>query len=228
MFFLNDVVIRDSNPVPPVSFTKHPSLSSVEQQNELDSGEPLLPPRSHDTLSKPIACPSTPTDFSSSMGYGSFSTSPFVVVGEVEVEVEADAMIDGAEEAVLLGESTLKRELSLSMLGCHEGVYSPEYFPSPEERPATPLPPLETEQGVDHACALPCVTPEPVQAAPVPVQEAVLPSRTADAQSPEHEVCIPSRAGHLILTFNPILNTFLCSECRGSSSCTARARPETV
>lgn len=125
------------------------------------------------------------------MGYGSFSSSPFVVVGEAQVEmgVEADDTVDEAEEAVLLGESTIKRELSLSMLGCREGVYSPEYFPSADERPSTPLPPLEDRQDVDHSCAFPC-TYEPVESASVPVQESILQSGTADiSKLPEQEVC---------------------------------------
>lgn len=103
----------------------------------------------------------------------------------MEVGVEADTTI---EEPVLLGESTLKRELGLGVLGCHEGVYSPEYFPSPEERPSTPLPPLEDQQDVDRSYGLPCVTCEPIQSPPV--QEPILPPRTTDTpQSPEKKVC---------------------------------------
>ncbi|XP_017325642.1 cell division cycle-associated protein 3 isoform X1 [Ictalurus punctatus] len=191
-FFLNDVMVGDttSAPLPPVSFTKHHTLPSVEQQDELNSKEPLLPPHSHNSLSGPTDCPSTPKDFSSCMGYGSFSSSPFVVVGETQVEVgvEADTTIDEVEEAVLLGESPLNRELSLSMLGCREGVYSPDFFPSAEERPSTPVPPLEDGRDVDHSYARPVLTCEPVQPAPVPVQEAIMPPRTADRpQSPEQE-----------------------------------------
>lgn len=220
-----------STPVPPVSFTKHPSLPSVEQQNELDSREPLLPPRSHDSLSGPVDCPSTSADFSSSMGYGSFSSSPFVVVGEAQVEVgvEADITVDEAEEADLLGDSTIKRELSLSMLGCREGVYSPEYFPSAEERPSTPLPPLEDRQDVDHSYALPCGTCAPVESPPVPVHEAILPLETGETpQSPVQEVRFHSRAGHFTLFLKPSLNTFpLCAEWHRRKRCTARARAET-
>lgn len=193
-FFLNDVMVGESasTRVHSVSFTKRRSLPSVEQQDKLNSREPLLPPHTHDTLNEPTNCPSTPSNFSSSMGYGSFSSSPFVVVDEAQVEmgVEADNTIDEAEEAVLLGESTIKRELSLSMLGCREGVYSPEYFPSAEERPSTPLPPLEDRQDVDHSYVFPCTTCEPVESAPVPVQESVLQSGTADiSKLPEQEVC---------------------------------------
>lgn len=190
-FFLNDVMVGETvpTPLPPVSFMEHHSLPSVEQKEELSSNEPLLPP--HSDLNGPIKCPSTPTDFSSSMSYGSFCSSPFVVVSGAQVEVGADAdtTIDEAEEAVLMAGSPLKRELSLSMLGCREGVYSPEFFPSAEERPSTPLPPLEDKQDVNHSSAQPCIICEPIQSAPVPVQEAILPPSTTDLpQSPEQEV----------------------------------------
>ncbi|KAI5105938.1 cell division cycle-associated protein 3 isoform X1, partial [Silurus meridionalis] len=188
-FFHNDVMggDSDSTPLPPVSFTTQHSLPSVEQQNELSSKEPLLPPHSHDSLSGSTDCSSTPANFSSSIGYGSFSSSPFVVVGEVQVEVgvDADTTIEEAEEAILLGESPLKRELSLSMLGCREGVYSPEFFPSAENRPSTPLPPLEDRQDVDLAFALPC---EPVEFNPVPVEEAAPPKTAETPQTTEEEV----------------------------------------
>ncbi|XP_058256012.1 cell division cycle-associated protein 3 [Hemibagrus wyckioides] len=194
-FFLNDVMVGDSapTPFPPVSLAEHHSMPSVEQQDELSSKEPLLPPHSCDSLSGPIKCPSTLADCSSSMGYGSFCSSPFVVIGEVQVEggTDADTTIDEAEEAVLLGESPLKRELSLSMLGCREGVYSPEFFPSAEERPSTPLPPFEDRQDVDHSYVHPCITCKPVQSALVPVQEAILPPSTTDTpQSPEQEIVV--------------------------------------
>lgn len=196
-FFLNDVTVGDSAStlLPPVSFTKHHDPPSVEQQDGLSSKVPLLPSHTHETPGGPTNCPSTPSDFSSSMGYGSFCSSPFVVVGEVQVEgrVDADTTIDEAEEAVILGESPLNRELSLSMLGCREGVYSPEFFPSSEERPSTPLPPLEDRQEVDHSCALPNVTSKPILSATVTVQEDILsPSTTDPSQSPEQEVCAHS------------------------------------
>ncbi|KAK3551119.1 hypothetical protein QTP70_014013 [Hemibagrus guttatus] len=194
-FFLNDVMVGDSahTPFPPVSLNKQHRMPSVEQQDELSSNEPLLPPHSRDSLSGPTNCPSTSTDCSSYMGYGSFCSSPFVVVGEVQVEdgAAADTTIDEAEEAVLLGESPLKRELSLSMLGCREGVYSPEFFPSTEERPSTPLPPFEDRQDVHRSDPHPCITGEPVQSAPLPAQEAILPPSTTDTpQSPEQEIAV--------------------------------------
>ncbi|KAI5620447.1 cell division cycle-associated protein 3 isoform X1, partial [Silurus asotus] len=189
-FFLNDVMggDSDSTPLPPVSFTTQNSLPSVEQQNELSSKEPLLPPHSQDSFSGSNDCSSPPANFSSSLGYGSFSSSPFVVVGEAQVEVgvDADTTIEEAEEAILLGESPLKRELSLSMLGCREGVYSPEFFPSAENRPSTPLPPLEDRQDVDLAFALPCET---VESTPVPVEEAA-PTKTAETPETTEEECL--------------------------------------
>lgn len=232
-FFLNDVMVGDSapTPFPPVSLAEHHSMSSVEQQDERSSNEPLLPPHSRDTRSGPIKCPSTLADCSSSMGYGSFCSSPFVVVGEVQVEggADSDTTIDEAEEAVLLGESPLKRELSLSMLGCREGVYSPEFFPSAEERPSTPLPPFEDRQDVDHSYVHPSITCEPVQSAPVSVQEAILlPSTTDTPQSPEQEVYFRLRAGNFILSLKPFLNMLpLFPDCCGRNCYSARARSTT-
>ncbi|TSR75258.1 Cell division cycle-associated protein 3 [Bagarius yarrelli] len=212
-FFLNDVMVGDSasTSLPPVAFTKQQGMTSVEQQGELSSKEPLLPPHSHETTN----CPSTPTDFSSSMGYGSFCSSPFVVVGETQVEVgvDADTTVDEAEEAVLLSDSPLKRELSLSMLGCREGVYSPEFFPSNEERPSTPLPPLDDEQDVDHADTLPCTTWEPVQSAPVSVEEVVLlPSDTDSPQSPEQKVCFYLRKNVVLFSKTFLETCFFCAQ----------------
>lgn len=212
MFFFNDVIVGDSasSPLPSVSF-KHHSLPTVEQQDEVNAKDSLLPPHSHDTLSGPTDCPSTPADFSSSVGYGSFSSSPFVVVGEAQVEVGVDDELM-IEEAVLLGKSPLKRELSLSMLGCREGVYSPEFFPSVEERPSTPLPPLEDRQDMDHSYAVPCVVCKPVQS--TPVQEAILPPKTADTlQSPEREVCFQSRAGNFIVFETYFEHVSFCAQC---------------
>ncbi|KAK1795345.1 hypothetical protein P4O66_010521, partial [Electrophorus voltai] len=171
-FFLNDAAMRFSGSaaLAPASFPKCPSLPSVEQhQEELCSTEPLLPPRTSlsggaDTASAPVPC-------STSVGYGSFAASPFVLVGEVEVDTEVS--LEEAEEALLLEESPLKRQLSLSLLACREGVYSPEFYSSNDERPATPLPPLEDEQDGDHCYAHPRGTSEPIQPSS-PVHGAIL------------------------------------------------------
>ncbi|XP_076827363.1 cell division cycle-associated protein 3 [Brachyhypopomus gauderio] len=198
-FFLSDVASRDSSSAPllPAPLPKCPSLPSVEQQpEELCSTEPLLPPPA--CLGGPAdtaPTPSTPAPCVSSMGYGSFASSPFVLVGEVEVDTEVS--LEEAEEALLLEESPLNREISLSLLACREGVYSPEFYTSQEERPATPLPPVEDTQDSDHSYACPQVSNEPVQSsstiqASSPVQEAVVCS--SDTAQPSESEDIPAEA----------------------------------
>lgn len=148
-FFLNDVKTGDSAPapLPPVSFTKHPSRPS-EDQNTTSSQKHLT----HDFNAITDAV-STPFVTSPSEGYGSICSSPFVLLGdtqvEAEVEVDSEPTLEEAEEALLLGSSPLRKELSLSLLACREGVYSS----SLEERPLTPLPPSEGALNEDHSYA---------------------------------------------------------------------------
>ncbi|XP_007250948.3 cell division cycle-associated protein 3 [Astyanax mexicanus] len=185
-FFLSDIETADSDSAlhPHVSFTKHPSLSTVEQQDELSATEPLLPPQSNHS-----APPSSPVACSPSVGYGSFCNSPFVLVGEAQVEVDADeeVTLEEAEEALLLGESPLRRELSLSLLACREGVYSPEFYSSAEERPATPLPPSEEKEHSDHPYALPQVSSEPILPSPEVVQPIEEEKPATEAPAPVSE-----------------------------------------
>lgn len=188
-FFLNDIKSGGEaiSPLPPVSFTKHPSLPNGSQK---DSGprEPLLPlvkAQDSASLRERTDAMFTPAPSSPSLGYGSICSSPFVLVGltQMEVEVDPEASLEEAEEALLLGASPLKKELSLSLLGCHEGVYSS----SLEERPLTPLPPVETQANEDHSHTLFSVAPpsteaEPVAEAVVTPEEAEVPSQTSDEQ----------------------------------------------
>ncbi|CAM4699444.1 unnamed protein product [Leuciscus chuanchicus] len=186
-FFLNDVKSGGEtiSPLPPVSFTKHPSLPSGAQQNDSGPREPLLPmakAQNSASLRERTDAVFTPAPSSPSLGYGSICSSPFVLVGhtQVEVEVDPEASLEEAEEALLLGSSPLKKELSLSLLGCHEGVYSS----SLEERPLTPLPPVETQANEDHSFSVapPSTEPEPVAEAVVTPEEAEVPSQTSDEQ----------------------------------------------
>ncbi|KAI7806395.1 cell division cycle-associated protein 3 [Triplophysa rosa] len=145
-FFLNDVKTGDSAPapLPPVSFTKHPSLCS-EEQNDTSTKEHLLPLEKRHNLGIINAVTdtvSTPLVISPSEGYGSICSSPFVLLGETQAEVEVDSepSLEEAEEALHLGNSPLRKELSLSLLACREGIYSSSLE---EQRPLTPLPPSE-------------------------------------------------------------------------------------
>lgn len=154
-FFLNDVKTGHSAaaPLPPVSFTKHPSLSREEQINT-SSKEHLLPLEKHHDLgivNTVTDAVSTPLVTSPSEGYGSICSSPFVLLGDTQAEVEVDSepTLEEAEEALLLSNSPLRKELSLSLLACREGIYSS----SLEERPLTPLPPSEGALNEDHSYA---------------------------------------------------------------------------
>ncbi|KAF4103347.1 cell division cycle-associated protein 3 [Onychostoma macrolepis] len=182
-FFLNDVKSGSDcvTPLPPVSFTKHPSLPSGNQQNEAGPRDPLLPvvkAQNSSTLNGGTDAVSTPVLSSPSKGYGSICSSPFVLIGEtqVEEEVDAEASLEEAEEALLLGASPLRKELSLSLLACREGVYSS----SLEERPLTPLPPAERQANEGHSYALFSVPPQST----TPAVEAVVTSE-ADEVPPQ-------------------------------------------
>lgn len=182
-FFLNDVKTGDSSlaPLPPVSFNKHPSLT-IEEQNDTSTKEHLLPLEKHHNLGIINAVTdavSTPLVISPSEGYGSICSSPFVLLGETQAEVEVDIepTLEEAEDALHLGNSPLRKELSLSLLACREGVYSS----SLEGRPLTPLPPSEGELNEDHSYA--CFS---------------IPTRSTDNSTPAAEAVATSEADDVL------------------------------
>lgn len=186
-FFLSDVKSGGEtiSPLPPVSFTKHSSLPNGAQQNDSGPREHLLPmakAQNATSLRERTDAVFTPAPPSPSLGYGSICSSPFVLVGhtQMEEEVDPEASLEEAEEALLLGSSPLKKELSLSLLACHEGVYSS----SLEERPLTTLPPVEAQANEEHSFsdAPPPTESEPVAEAVVTPEEAEVPSQTPDEQ----------------------------------------------
>lgn len=106
----------------------------------------------------------------------------------MEVEVDAEASLEEAEEALLLGASPLRKELSLSLLACREGVYSS----SLEQRPLTPLPPAERQANEDHSYALFSVPPQSTEhETSTPAVEAVVTSEADEvpSQTSEEQVC---------------------------------------
>lgn len=175
MLFLNESSVDEAAPLPHVTFTKHPDLP-VE---ELGSTEPLL---THYTAQESGDCDSTaaPDVLTPSLGYGSLASSPFVLVGEVEVR--ANLSLEEAEDALLAeSSSTLKKELSLSLLTCHDGVH-PSQLGEEEDvaPPSTEVVPTEQEGHADHAYALPVISTELVTPiSPLPVVDPV----------PEPELC---------------------------------------
>ncbi|XP_016389099.1 cell division cycle-associated protein 3 [Sinocyclocheilus rhinocerous] len=190
-FFLNDVKSGSDSvpPLPPVSFTKHPGLPNVNLQNEAVPRDPLLPlvkAQNSSTLNGHADAVSTPSE-----GYGSICSSPFVLIGDaqMEVEVDAEASLEEAEEALLLCASPLRKELSLSLLACREGVYSS----SLEERPLTPLPPAERQANEDHSYALFSVPPRSTEhETSTPVVEAIVTSEADEVPSQTSEEQVTS------------------------------------
>ncbi|XP_059363627.1 uncharacterized protein LOC132102919 [Carassius carassius] len=188
-FFLNDVKSGGDSvsSLPPVSFTKHPSLPTVNQQNEAGPRDPLLPlvkGQNSSTLNGHTDAVSTPALCSVSEGYGSMCSGPVVFTGDMQVEVDAETSLEEAEEALMLGDSSLRKELSLSLLACREGVYSSTL----EEHPLTPRPPAEKQANEDHSCAVFSVPPQSTQSeTSTAVLEAVVTSEADEVPSQTSE-----------------------------------------
>ncbi|XP_030641452.1 cell division cycle-associated protein 3 [Chanos chanos] len=205
--FLNEPAEGD---IASVTFSKQPSLQTVEQQQEeeeeeakLAVSEPLLPDppvQERNSSTEKAGLLSTPVLVHLPQDYGSLSSSPFMLISEEvqnEVEVVAELSVEEAEEALTFGDSPLKKELSLSLLTCHDGLCPAEIYPSvsAEERPLSPLPPPQPE---DHPYALPSIQPpslilsEAIVAPEVQSEAIVAPEVQPDAAlSPEAPVAIP-------------------------------------
>uniref|UniRef100_A0A4W5LDM0 Cell division cycle associated 3 n=1 Tax=Hucho hucho TaxID=62062 RepID=A0A4W5LDM0_9TELE len=148
--------------VAPVPFSKFPNLNVEEAvvEGELGSSEPLLSPQPSQ-VSGDMIQPS-PQSVTSHM---LLIQSPFVLVGEAQVEVEADFTLEEAEEAK---ESSLHKRLSMSLITCHDGVApSPTFAKVHYDSPASPLPENAADElykdEPDHTYALPWVTSDPAQ-----------------------------------------------------------------
>uniref|UniRef100_A0A673IEV9 Uncharacterized LOC107744306 n=2 Tax=Sinocyclocheilus rhinocerous TaxID=307959 RepID=A0A673IEV9_9TELE len=111
-------------------------------------------------------------------------SSPFVLIGGTLVEVDAETSLEEAEDALLLGASSLRKELSLSLLACREGIYSS----SLEEHPLTTTPPAESQANEDHSYALFSVPPQSTESeTSTPVVEAVVTSEADEVPSQTSE-----------------------------------------
>ncbi|XP_052003464.1 cell division cycle-associated protein 3 isoform X2 [Xyrauchen texanus] len=178
-FFLNDIKNGDSSaaPLPPVSFTKHLSLPSVEKQQEREHLLPLVKEQDSGILDGHTNALSTTEVLTPSKGYGSICSSQFVLIDDTQLEADAEPSLEEAEEALLLGGSPLKKELSLSVLVCREGIYS-----SLEERPLTPLPPAEWQPNEDHSYAFVSIVPQSMDSS-TPAVEAAMTSEVDDVSS---------------------------------------------
>ncbi|XP_073341695.1 cell division cycle-associated protein 3 [Pagrus major] len=166
----------------------------VLKDEELASTEPLLTPHSirnfgslaeHANL---LATPVMPPLQSEG------SSSPFVLLGEpqveLELETEGDFSLEEAEEAK---ESPLHKRLSMSLITCHDGATSTQIFAEVHRDCATsPVPSVVMEplkDGVDHSYALPSITVEtetPVEPS-LPADTDDSPVQVSTAQSEEVE-----------------------------------------
>lgn len=178
MLFYNETEGRVIEP--PQKYFNNVVEEDVSQDDELASTKPLLTPQKSQTfssLAEHANLLATPVPRSvPSMG----DSSPFVLLEEpqveVEIETEADATLEEAEEA---RESPLHKRLSMSLITCHEGATSAQIFAEVHRDSASsPVPSVEVEpagDGVEHSYAVPSVTVEPestVEAPPVSNLEA--------------------------------------------------------
>ncbi|XP_040900187.1 cell division cycle-associated protein 3 [Toxotes jaculatrix] len=164
MLFHNE--IEGKVPEAPEKRFKDAVEEEVFEGEELASTVPLLTPQPSHTFSSLaehadlLATPVLPS--LQSVG----DSSPFVLLGEpqaeVEIETEADISLEEAEEA---RESPLHKRLSMSLITCHEGTTSSQIFAEVHRDSITsPAPSVEVEplrDGVDHSYALPSITVEP-------------------------------------------------------------------
>lgn len=166
--------------------------------------EPFLSPQPSQTFSSLAehAClldtPVVPSVHSSG------DVSPFLLLGEpqleVELETEADLSLEEAEEAK---ESPLNNRLSLSLITCHEGAMSSLVLADVHCDGSSFLAPGVEEQlqveGVDHSYAQPDPAAEPEPLAPQPAQESAPPAEapaviTEEVEDVANEVTSPSAA----------------------------------
>ncbi|XP_013868913.1 cell division cycle-associated protein 3 [Austrofundulus limnaeus] len=168
------------------------SVEEVLGNEELASTVPLLTPQSadnFDSLAEHANLLATPVQLPLQIG----NSSPFVLLEQVEVEVETepDISLEEAEEA---RESPLHKRLSMSLITCHEGATSTQIFAEVhQENTASPEPTADVEplsNGVDHSYALPAIAVEPeprktVENSPVPQEAGKLPSEETTGSSSE-------------------------------------------
>ncbi|XP_061770841.1 cell division cycle-associated protein 3 [Nerophis ophidion] len=160
------------------------------KKEEFGSTVPLLSPQRVDTfcsLAEHANLLATPV-------YGVDAPSPFVLLEQPQVEVEADVSLEEAQEA---RESPLHKRLSMSLITCHEGATAAEvhFESSPASSPHAEDP---ASRGVDHLYALPVVTLEDSPDLVTPADPVTESSVAASPVLPQ-----PLTAGVHRLTFDP-------------------------
>ncbi|CAB1333581.1 unnamed protein product [Coregonus sp. 'balchen'] len=163
--------------VAPAPFNTFPNLNVEESavvEGELSSSEPLLSPQPSQ-VSGDMIRPSPQSVTSHTL----LIQSPFVLVGEAQIEVEADFTLEEAEEAK---ESSLHKRLSMSLITCHDGIAPSQTLAEVHhESPESPLPDNTAAElhkdEPDHAYALPSITSDPAQPL-TPMAEPSIPTVT--------------------------------------------------
>ncbi|XP_036394102.1 cell division cycle-associated protein 3 [Megalops cyprinoides] len=170
--FLNEE--GDSNdPLPPLTFSKLQNLN-LDEDGEMDSAEPLLPPNPplFAAVSPDVCTPGASVCDSPSLSTQDSGFSAEEEEEQGQVDVEAKQFLD-VGDMTADGESTLNKELSLSLLTCHDGVASSQMLSDDGSRPPSPLPDIDPLKDVDsEACLSP--TPDPDQ--PLTLDAATTPS----------------------------------------------------
>ncbi|XP_045073672.1 LOW QUALITY PROTEIN: cell division cycle-associated protein 3 [Coregonus clupeaformis] len=140
----------------------------------VSSSEPLLSPQPSQ-VSGDMIRPSPQSVTSHTL----LIQSPFVLVGEAQIEVEADFTLEEADEAK---ESSLHKRLSMSLITCHDGIAPSQTLAEVHhESPESPLPDNTAAElhknEPDHAYALPSITSDPAQPL-TPMAEPSIPTVT--------------------------------------------------
>lgn len=172
MLFLNEGGDRAA-PLPPLKFSKEQNLS-LEEDGEMDSAEPLLPFQPSfeaDPLSPSVptlatqACPSDQPCDGEAL---STQSSGCQVGGEdrTRTELEVDQILE-SEEATADDHLPLNKELSLSLLACHDGVVSSEMVSDDTPGPLSPLSDIEPCKNLDSEA---CLSPIPDSVQPSSVE----------------------------------------------------------
>ncbi|KAG9344959.1 hypothetical protein JZ751_009499 [Albula glossodonta] len=169
MLFLNEGG-DSAAPLPPFTFSKLQNLH-LEEDGELDSTEPLLPPPSLDSdpLSSGACSPPTPAcQRDQTCDAEASPTHDLGFQAEEEqrhIDVEIDHILD-MDSASGDDDPTLRKELSLSLLTCHEGVVSSQMVSDDAPHLLSPLSNTNPHRESDlEACQSP--TPDSVRSSPV-------------------------------------------------------------
>uniref|UniRef100_A0A6Q2YGF0 Uncharacterized protein n=2 Tax=Esox lucius TaxID=8010 RepID=A0A6Q2YGF0_ESOLU len=153
----------------PASSLKCPNLDVEDEAvvvGELGSSQPLLSPQPSQVSDVTLSPPTLPSPQKVSEEM-CLTQSPFLLLGETQVEVEADHSVEEAEEAK---ESPLHKQLSMSLITCHNAPYQ-IYAEVHQDSPVSPVPddgaPADLcKEEPDHSYAVPSEPAQPLPPTP--------------------------------------------------------------